>query len=866
MIAKSQRRQKNVWALVWAAALGLCSVQASAFSLGRLSVQSALGEPLRAEIDILEISDEEVNSLRPRLAQPDAFRTNGMDYSPALVGLQITLHKRANGRSYLRLSNNRPVNDPYVDLILEATWSSGRIVRDYTMLFDPPSLNAGQAPTPQAPQVSALPQRNAPTAPPALPAADIPAAELAPARSTPSAPAVATRRRSTTRAADLRPRAESPKPTSSAALGQRITVKAGDTAGKIALAQKPAEVSLDQMLVAMLRANPHAFIDGNVNRIRRGALLNMPGTQDVQGISDAEARQIILTQSKDFNVFRQRLAGRAPAHLDEVANRKAGGTVQTQLEDKPAATVAPDKLTLSKGSVQAGGAEDKLAKELRSKEADSRAAELAKNIAELDKLSQAAAPAPAPGPVASSPAVSAPANAQAPSPDAIAPTAAASTPAPAASAPLPRPAGSTPAPATPLPVAHEPSLIDELLDNPLVPIAASGLVALLAGLALYRSRRRRQAALADSAFLDTRLQTDSLFAASGGQRIDTHASGSSGTHALTVYSSSQLNTGDDVDPVAEADVYLAYGRDQQAEEILKEALSRQPNRVAVHEKLCEIYASRRDAKSLEGIAKVAKELTASTGPQWKHICDMGNKLDPDNLLYEYGASFAPTMPTETRREDTEAEGAPTGNAAGTAPAASTGATPKPSLAPQDAPNQSLPHDAEPDSKDTSTAPVSDNSLEFDLSSLPELIAPEPAPETGSAAQASETKSVKPALPTDDNLLNFDLGGLSLEPDTPTPSPKAETESNAQDSAQPAASMSPATAAAQAEHDLTAESEAAPAQADFDTEDPLATKLALANEFKAIGDTDGARSLIEEIIAEASGEMKTRAEKALADLD
>jgi len=109
-------------------------------------VQSALGEPLRAEIEILEISEDEASSLRPRVALPDTFRASGMEYSSALNGLQISLQKRANGQQYLRLSNVRAVNEPYVDLILEANWSSGRIVRDYTMLFDPPVLNGARAP------------------------------------------------------------------------------------------------------------------------------------------------------------------------------------------------------------------------------------------------------------------------------------------------------------------------------------------------------------------------------------------------------------------------------------------------------------------------------------------------------------------------------------------------------------------------------------------------------------------------------------------------------------------------------------------------------------------------------------------------
>ncbi|MDP3311417.1 MAG: fimbrial protein FimV, partial [Polaromonas sp.] len=118
------------------------SLQVQALGLGRVTVQSALGEPLRAEIDIPEINAEEAASLRASVASPDAFKAAGLEYSAAVTNMQISLQRRPDGRSYLRLSSDRPVSEPFVDLILEARWASGRIVRDYTMLFDPPNLRA----------------------------------------------------------------------------------------------------------------------------------------------------------------------------------------------------------------------------------------------------------------------------------------------------------------------------------------------------------------------------------------------------------------------------------------------------------------------------------------------------------------------------------------------------------------------------------------------------------------------------------------------------------------------------------------------------------------------------------------------------
>ncbi len=627
MIAKSHRWQKTALAVAATAVLGLWGTHASALSLGRIAVLSALGEPLRAEIDIPDINPEEAASLKASVASPEAFRAAGMDYSASMSGLQISLQKRPDGRSFLSISSDRAINDPYVDLILEANWSSGRIVRDYTMLFDPPNLRQPQAVTPTAPQLSPVPARTAPRAPAV---ATTPAPVSSPSRAaTPASPRPAAKAAVTESSA---------KPAPGPAAKQ-LTVKSGDTASKLVAAGRPAGVSLDQMLVAMLRANPDAFINGNVNRLRSGVVVTLPGAEEAQATSADEAHQIVLAQSKDFNEFRRKLAGSAPLSQVASADRRAGGKVEAQVEDKKTTTSAPDKLTLSKGAVQAKGVEDQIAKERSAKEAASRAEELSKNIAELSKLSAAAAPTPvASAPQTAAPAAPEPAQpASAATPAVAQPAATASAPAAEASAPAPATAASAPAKqpvvAPPMPV-EEPSLLDELLDNPMVPAAAAGLIALLAGLGFYRVRQRKQAAQMDSSFLESRLQPDSFFGASGGQRVDTHDGGTTGSSM--VYSPSQLDAADDVDPVAEADVYLAYGRDLQAEEILKEALRAHPDRVAIHLKLLEIYAKRRDVRNFEAIATEVHRLTEGEGADWSRVCELGLGIDPDNAFYQPG--------------------------------------------------------------------------------------------------------------------------------------------------------------------------------------------------------------------------------------
>jgi len=171
---KSQPKLRlSALALAAAVTFGLASPNAFALALGRVTVQSALGEPLRAEVDVPEITPEEVSSLRASIADPATFRNQGLEFSPTLANVTITLQRRAGGGYYLQLASDRPVNEPFVDVILQAAWSSGRVQRDFTLLFDPPSLRQGQAPI--AAQVTPAPRSTAPATARTAPAPIVPA-------------------------------------------------------------------------------------------------------------------------------------------------------------------------------------------------------------------------------------------------------------------------------------------------------------------------------------------------------------------------------------------------------------------------------------------------------------------------------------------------------------------------------------------------------------------------------------------------------------------------------------------------------------------------------------------------------------------
>lgn len=883
MIAKSNRWQKTILTAASAAFFGLYGLDAAALSLGRIMVQSALGEPLRAEIDIPDINAGEAASLKVSVASPEAFRAAGLDYNPAMTSLQATLQKRPDGRAYLRLRSDRAINDPFVDMILEASWATGRIVRDYTLLFDPPNLRQT---TPAAPTPSQVPVPAA--APPPVSRTASPAIESARSATGPSTRPVAPRQ-----AGPRTPLQSTPGKSASQEDGQ-FTVKSGDTASKIAATVKPANVSLDQMLVALLRANPQAFIHDNVNRIKAGAVMTVPSAEQARATPAAEATQIVIAQSKDFNAFRRELAGSAPSAQVIAAERKTSGKVQAQVEDKKPATAAPDKLTLSKGAVQGKAAEGQLAKERSAMAAATRATEIAKNISDLGKLG-AASGAVAPGlPAAAStpakaatapsaPALTVPAQAVTPVTLSSAPVpalvAAVSKPVPAASqtASAPKPAASSVAklPAATGVPQTQPSMVDGLLENPLAPAGVIGLIALLAGFGYYRVRQHKRAALADSSFLQSRLQPDSFFGASGGQSVDT--SDSAATGSSMIYSPSQLDAVDDVDPVAEADVYLAYGRDLQAEEILKDALRTNPGRIAIHQKLLAIFAKRLDTKAFENTATLAFRVCKGEGSDWERICELGLSIDPGNALYQPGGQ--PNNP-----DGTPSRPAPLDFSMDALSSAE--ALPTQAVAPQVSGSTDLDLDLDfsldeqPVNAIRETRASGDRTTTEDQAQEPSTAALDLDFGLDSAASAPfET----PEAPVEMNPVRFSLPDLDLPTDDLTAS-TAGPDDFKQQAAASFGATSPMNLAAP-ESTVRAPFNAGMLEFDLgslsldlgeppktdesatpnEPEDPLATKLALAQEFRDIGDDDGARSLIEEVISEATGDMKIKAQRALSHL-
>ena len=841
------------------AASCLLGTQAFALGLGRLNVQSVLGETLKAEIDVTNITPEEAASLRLRVASAEAYRAAGIEYNAVLPSAQVTLDKRADGRQFLRITSDRAVLEPFVDVIVEASWNTGRLVREYTLLFDPPATRTAAAPAAvTAPIAAAAP----PPAPAPLPPA--PTAQPAPRAAAPM-PRVA--------ASPAAPPAQTAPSTATAAQqtmsGDEYRVRRGDSLSNIAARTQRQGISLDQMLVSLFRGNPDAFVADNMNRLKAGAVLSVPSADTAKKVTPAQAREVIQAQSADFAAYRQRLASGAVMTAEPGASRQATGTVQAKVDDrKQSAAAAPDKLKLTQGVVKASAPEVKASKDSERKDASARLAELSRNVDDLKRLQQGTAAAPA---TAANP--PAPATAPSPAPAVAVPPVVASVatpPAPApAPAPLPTPApaavpsmttasapattDSTTATASTAPAAtaassataaasmprvaksptaaaeDEPGFFGALFDSPLLVPGAAVLVALLAGLGMYRLRGGLRKRAGETSFLESRLQPDSFFGASGGQRIDTKDAAASGASSSMSYSLSQLDAIGDVDPVAEADVYLAYGRDLQAEEILKEAMRASPDRLAIRIKLLEVYAKRRDTKGFELLATQLHSTTKGEGEDWAKVQSMGRDIDPENALYTPGGKPSPVF--GERGEIVEVLDAAT-----------------------------VPHTAKPMPEPfVPAADVAslDGGVDLDLNLNDDT--PTPLTEATQALQTGvdfnaddglnfdTTISLRgkppaaPVRPADPNALDFDLGDFG-EPAASAPVVRIE----------------PSLGDEFGEFTMPN----AVSMEQLEAGDPLIRKLELAEEFRQIGDTEGARDLLEEVVARADGVLKAKAQGML----
>lgn len=284
-----------------AVSLALASGPLLALGLGQIEVKSRLSQPLLAEIPIASSNPGELESLTVALASPAAFARVGLDRPLFLAAnLEFSVGRNERGENVIRVSTSKPVDDPFVSFLLEADWGSGKLVREFSVLLDPPYL----APSARAPispaRIVAAPATTATRSVPAPALA--PGATVAPS-SLAAAPAVA---------GGAMPSAASAQVSN----GEFGPVGNGQTLSQIANTLRPAGVGLNQMMVALLRANASAFINGNIHQLKRGAILRIPGSDELAALSASDAAAIVREQTEAWQ------SGREP-QLQPIDSRSA---------------------------------------------------------------------------------------------------------------------------------------------------------------------------------------------------------------------------------------------------------------------------------------------------------------------------------------------------------------------------------------------------------------------------------------------------------------------------------------------------------------------------------------------------------------
>lgn len=585
---------------------------AQAAGLGKLTVYSAIGQPLNAEVS-LSATAEELGGLSAKLASHEAFQDAGIDFMPALTGLRMNVGKSPAGQPVLRLTTDAPLNEPFLHFLVELNWTAGRMVREYTFLLDPPEMLQVAKPasvvTPTAPATKTI----EPSAPAARPVTAV-----------------------------MAPRAAAP----ARATGE-VRVKTGDTLNRIAREHKPESVSLDQMLVALFNGNRDAFIGDNMNRLRAGRILKLPDEGTVARVGQGEARRMIVSQAADFNAYRRRLAEAAamtPAAAAE-PQQMTSGRIKPQIEEKAPPAPKTDKLEVSKtesaqqmaGVDKARLEEELIARDKALREASERIAQLEKNLESLKQLAELKSEAGAQ--MQQKAATALPAGGDQKKPEAAmpkpvaAPQAATAVPVAPAPAPASKPAASPPPkpavrkPVAPPPPPPEPDFIAE---NPELVFGGGGLIALLLGYLGFNAWRRKKQSRVEETPATPEMpsflaEPESPKAAESGS-VAVSSESADDVSILGDFSQGALTTEENADPVAEADVLMAYGRDGQAEDVLLEGLKTDPGRSAIHLKLMELYANRKDAAKFEAAANDFHAINNGQGVEWSRAAALARDL------------------------------------------------------------------------------------------------------------------------------------------------------------------------------------------------------------------------------------------------
>jgi pilus assembly protein FimV len=603
------------------AALLLVPGISHALGLGDVHLNSPLNAPLDAEVELVNATPEDLATLDAKLASKETFARYGLDWPPFMASITVTRDRSANGGQVLRVKSTETVTEPFLTLLIEATWARGRLVREYTVLLDPPvfapnSVAAAPVAAPAVGQAQNAGQISRP-------------AQEAPAQSAPSAPAGG---------------------------GDSYEVQRGDSLSAIArrLAASTGQRT-DQLMVSIYRANGGAF-EGDMNRLRAGAVLRLPGADEVAAVSPTEAREEIRRSVGSYAAA----SGTSGAGRLRLVAPSSSASAGSGADNSAEVAQLQDRVHDLEGQLN----ESKRMLELRNTELADLQAKLA-----ASQQQQAPAPAAQPAPTPAEPSAATPEQAapETSEPDATAP-AAEPAPEPAATpeeAPAAEPTTPTSQAATP---AEETSLLDKVMQYWW---ALAAIVVLLLLLVVVKSRGKRK-----SAEFDDRL---GRLAEQGGDRLaepvdslsdtgrmrappmaaatvpDDILVEESGTHRAlqetqdiplapavrtdeTISSETAVNL-DQGDPLAEADFHMAYGLYDQAADLVRIAIQREPERRELKLKLLEVFFVWGNKEQFLATARELSDTRAGAEPgEWEKIVIMGKQIAPEDPMFTDGGA------------------------------------------------------------------------------------------------------------------------------------------------------------------------------------------------------------------------------------
>lgn len=839
------------------------STHVVALGLGEIELNSSLNQPLEAELELLSATDAELQELKVQVGSAEAFSKAGIERPLFLSKLKFEVTRKADGMAVVRVTSREVVREPFLDFLLELSWSKGRLLREYTVLVDPPVTMPAPAPAIQAPAQAAAPRSVAPVAAPS---------------------------RRVRHTAEMPPVSVSP--------GEYGPTRRNDTLWNIAKQVRPdTGVSVEQTMQGLLRANPEAFVNNNINDLKAGYVLRVPTREELTSISRTEAARESRVQYSAWRAARTPVAtetvsetgstaeaGEAPAEtavptessLQLVAPEEAGGsgadegsladmqrdlimaneTLEEerrqgeektsrlsmleeqiinmqrliQLKDDELARLqfqaGDDGLTATEGELVAEEAvaeslvtdAETMAEGVEAAETEALAAD-GEAVADTDTLvdeTELAGEPEAAGEILATEAVPAIDAESLPAEGEVAEDVVAEeivVDETVVAEPEPAPA----VPVEPPVTAISPTFVERLLDNPLW-LGAGGVV--LALLAFFGLRRKRgvetefQESILQAAQEDSSIADSEIVSSGNSGSSESRSAESSLLSEFAVSDMGSLKGDGEADPLSEADVYLAYGRFQQAEDLIRDGLEKDSEREELNLKLLEVFLAGKNETAFDEHAQaMLAKLENTSSPVWAKIAEMGRELSPENPLYQVEAEPETSDELDDIAAFSEDLDFNLASGGDESPAAESSEA----VSADDIAEEGLDFDI-----DLSFDPAKENepdSVEF--------TPPETTDE--STGMNVDMDSVEPDAVNQDGPLDIDLESFEME---------------ASDMAD--------------EDEVQGDGELADL-------DEVSTKLDLARAYIDMGDPDGAKSILDEVMDEGSEEQKDEAQSILGQL-